>query len=665
MNNSRALIILLIVLVLFTGLLVKLFQVQVVDSEELKYYAEKQQTKLETITAERGLIFDRNNLLLVYNRHDVDVYLDLRITPAKWKNKLAQEFSKLFKKPESYYSQLMNQKNKTVCIEKKVPVETALHLDEFKLAALFTVDKPTRVYQYGSLASHILGYLNTESVGMNGVASYFEKYLKGENGSQIIERDAVGRVISVADEKIKEAIPGDNLILTIDKNYQMILEEELKSGIDTYSAVSATGIIMNPNTGEILALSNIEDYDPNEYWKFDDDHRKNKAITDVYEPGSTFKGLSLAALIDADKCTGDELIYVENGNYKFRNTFIRDPHEYSYLTVKDIIGESSNIGMSKLIQRLDDDTFYKYMRAFGLGNYTSITLPGEVKGILKKPNQWSKYTKTFMSFGYEVAVTPLQLITAYSAIINGGILYEPYILKQRIGKNGDVKFNSSPTVVRRVISEETSTKLREFLRSSVEKGTGSLAEVENISVGGKTGTSQKIIGGKYSSNKHNASFIGFYPVENPKVICLLLLHSPLKNQYGGKVAAPIFKKITERILDADLQKFKESEEYDKSVELDKKISSTEKTEAEYPDLVENSYTSVDTNYDLQNDVMPDLRGLSVKEALVNLNILGLKYDITGSGSVTYQSIAPGKKINKDDICKISCSESSIRGANIY
>ncbi len=665
MNNSRLLIIVFLVLFLFAGILAKLFEVQVVKSEELKYYAEKQQTKLETIVAERGFIYDRNNLLLVYNRHDVDIYLDLRIIPPKWKEELPKRFSTLFNNPKSHYIQLMSQQDKTVCIEKKVPVETASKLDDIKLGALFTVDKPTRVYQYGSLASHVLGYLNTESIGMNGVAKYFEKYLKGENGSRIVERDAIGRVVSVADEKIREATPGDNLILTIDKNYQMILEEELRIGIDTYSAASATGIIMNPNTGEILALANIEDYDPNQYWKYDDNHRRNKAITDVYEPGSTFKGLSMAALIDAGKCKEEELVYVENGNYKFGKDNIKDPFKHTYLTVKGILEESSNIGMSKLIQRLDDDTFYKYLRAFGLGNYTSITLPGEVKGRLKKPNQWSNYTKTFMSFGYEVSVTPLQLITAYSAIINGGVLYEPYLLKQRFGKNGDVKFNSSPNAVRRVISEKTSEKLRTFLRSAVKNGTGSLAEVDNITVGGKTGTSQKIIGGKYSHSNHNASFIGFYPAENPKVICLVLLHSPQVNEYGGKVAAPIFKRITERILDVDYQNFQDSEIYDSSPQLNEKIFTSVEAENENLDVVDNSIISVSNDYSLQNEFMPDLRGLSIKEALVTLNSLGLKYDISGSGLVTFQSINPGSQINRNKICQIICSESSISGANIY
>jgi cell division protein FtsI (penicillin-binding protein 3) len=665
MNNSRVLLVILFVFLIFAGLLARLFDVQVVKSEELKYYAEKQQTRLEKIKADRGLIFDRNNVLLAYNRRDVDVYLDLRMTPENMKKELTEKFSSVFNKPVSHYRQLMNQKGKTICVEKKVPVEKASFLDEIKLTALFSVDKPTRIYQYGSLASHILGYVNTDFKGANGVAMYFEDYLNGEEGSQIVERDAIGRVITVADEETKAAEPGDNLVLTIDKNYQVILEEELKSGIETYEAISATGIIMDPNTGEIFALANIGDFNPNLYWKYDDEHRKNKAITDVYEPGSTFKALTIAALIDAGKCNEEELIFVENGKFKFQNSYIRDTHNNSYLTVRGIIEESSNIGISKLVQRLDNDTFYKYMRGFGLGNYTSVTLPGEVTGTLKKPNTWSKYTKTYMSFGYEVSVTPLQLITAYSALINGGLLYEPHILKKRTGKNSEIKFESSPVEVRRVISEETSGRLRSILWSSVKNGTGSLAQVDGISVGGKTGTSQKIIDGKYSRNKHNASFIGFFPAEDPQLICLLLFHSPGKGQYGGTVAAPVFKKITERILAADLNKFQKQILYDESVEPVENILSKNNNKNSDTRIVNVSNTSVSSDYSLKNNVMPDLKGLSVKEVLVSMNLLGLKYDINGSGRVTYQSIKPGIKVRKNDVCKISCSESTISGANIY
>ncbi|MCH8034353.1 MAG: transpeptidase family protein [Bacteroidetes bacterium] len=665
MNNSRALLVILFVLLLFAALIVKLVDIQIIKSEELKYYAQRQQTRLETIKAERGLIYDRCNVLLVYNRNDVTFNLDLRMLHENRKDDLAEKLSSVFVNSKSHYLKLMEQKGKTIVIERKVPVEKAALLKNINLSALFSVDEPTRIYQYGSMASHLLGYVNKEFVGVNGVAKYYEDELNGEEGSRLVERDALGRVITFSDEETKTAIPGDNLILTIDKNYQTILEEELKLGLQKYKGRSATGILMDPNTGEILALANISDFNPNFYWKYDDYQRKNRAITDTYEPGSTFKAFTMAALIEEDKCYEDELVNVENGTYKFRNTYIRDTHSNRYLTVRGILEESSNIGISKLVQRLNNDAYFKYLRGFGFGTFTSVTLPGEVKGTLKKPNRWSKYTKTFMSFGYEVSVTPLQLINAFSAIINGGILYEPHILKGRTDINGKVIFESSPVIVRRVISEETSARVRKMLRGVVKNGTGSFADSKLIPVGGKTGTSQKLIDGKYSKSKYNASFIGFFPADNPQMVCLIIVNSP-KEKYGGRVAAPIFKNITERILETNLKIFQKSEEYKTHKNVESKIVSITNEKEVAPKVT--NVVNVSGNYpnsENQKILMPDLRGQTVKDALIKLNLLGLNYDINGSGIVTSQSISPGLKIKPNQVCKINCSETIISGANIY
>jgi len=669
MINSRALLVIALILILFTILTVKLVEIQIIKSEELTYYAKKQQTKLETIPAERGVIYDRNNTLLVYNRNDVSVYLDLRMIPKNRKNTLAEKLSSTFGRSKSYYKKLMNQSGKTIRIKKSVNREKAFRLiNDINLSALFTVEKPTRVYQYGSLASHILGYVNNDFVGVNGIAKAFEEDLKGDDGALIVERDVRGRIITtIQNNEVRTAIPGYNLNLTIDINYQAILEDELKRGNKFYKGESATGIIMDPNTGEILALANVDDYDPNYYWKFSDSQRKNKAITDTYEPGSTIKAITLAALLDMGKCSENELVNVENGKYKFRNTYIRDTHKNNYLTVSGILEESSNIGISKLIQRLDDDTYYKYLRGFGFGTYTSVTLPGEVKGILKKPNQWSKLTKTFMSFGYGVSVTPLQLIMAYSAIVNGGILYEPHILKSATGKSSVVKYESSPVAVRRVISKETSTRVKKILRRAVKNGTGHLADLEEISVGGKTGTSQQIISGKYSRQKYHASFIGFFPADNPQLVCLVIVNSPQTEKYGGKVAAPIFKKIAERIINTDLKNFQQREKYIESKTVDEHILKTISDNDNKKKIINASYVQENNelkkNYD--NNLMPDLKGRTVREALISLNLLGLKYDIRGSGIVVSQSINPGIRIKQNQVCRLKFSEAIIKGANIY
>ncbi|UCH65758.1 MAG: transpeptidase family protein [Ignavibacterium sp.] len=665
MINSRALIVVFVFLFLFAAQVIKLVDVQIVKSEELNYYARMQQTKLETIKADRGLIYDRNNILLVHNRNEASFYLDLRMLHDNKKENLAKKFASVIGKRMSHYLELMNSSGKTICLEKKVPIEKAILLKDIKLPALFSVEKPTRVYQYGSLASHVLGYVDNDYTGANGVAKAFEEELNGEVGSRIVERDAIGRIITVSGEEVTTAIPGDNLVLTIDKTYQTILEEELKKGLQHYRGESATGIMMNPNTGEILALANITDYNPNYYWKFNDFQRKNRAVTDIYEPGSTFKAFTLAALFEEGKCSEGELVNVENGKYKLENIFIRDTHKNRYLTVTGILEESSNIGISKLIQRLDNDTYYKYLRGFGFGSYTSITLPGEVRGILKKPNRWSRISKAFMSFGYEVSVTPLQLITAYSAVVNGGKLYEPHILKRKTDKNGTVIFENSPVLVRQVISDETSNRIRKMLRSAVQNGTGELAEVETIKVGGKTGTTQKLVDGKYSKEKYNVSFVGFFPLDNPQFVCLIIVNSPQKEKYGGKVAAPIFKAIVERTVATDPAKFQKNDYESESTE---NRFVTSENNIDYDLRVNKIVDLQNTNEDnskYKYNLMPDLRGRSIKDALISLNMLGLKYDIRGSGIVKTQSINPGIKIKEDQVCKLNCSETTIKGAIIY
>ncbi len=665
MNNSRALIIILFVFVFFFGLIIKLIDVQLVKGEELKYYAQRQQTNYETIKAERGLIYDRNEILLVYNRHDVSFYVDLRMLQQKKKSEIAELFSKTFGKSKSHYLTLLNQKPKTICLEKKAPLEKASLLNDYKLSAMFSVDDPSRVYHYGSLGSHILGYVDNDYKGVNGIDKYFNDLLSGRDGKRMIERNAIGGLITVNEDNTIPAFPGQNIILTVDKSYQSILENELKSGVEEFDAESAVGIIMDPNTGEIIALSNIDDFDPNLYYKYSDEQRRDKAITDTYEPGSTFKAFSLAALLEENKCKEKDLVFVENGRYKYKTAYITDSHKNGYLTVKGVFEESSNIGMSKLIQKLDDNNFYKYLRAFGFGNYSSICLPGETSGKLKKPDEWSGITKAFMSFGYEVSVTPIQLITAYSSLINGGILYQPLLVKKVEDSDGNIISENSPKVVRRVISEKTSERMISLLKSVVENGTGEFAKSDLITVGGKTGTSKIASDGKYISGKYNSSFVGFFPAENPKLICLVLINSPKTQYYGGKVAAPIFKNIVEKIVQNDPARFFKNESNEsfeqkfsenRSKLENKKVRGEEKSNYKFASM---------TTQSKSKNIMPDLNGLTMKEALEILSGLGIKYKINGSGIVTNQSIEPGIKINQNSSCVIKCSEFKISGVNIY
>jgi cell division protein FtsI/penicillin-binding protein 2 len=661
MNNSRALLVILSIIIFFIALVIKLVDIQIVRTEEYSYYAQRQQTGTEKIEAERGLIYDRNNVLLVYNRADVSFYVDLRMIKQKHKEEIAKSFAKKIKKSKNYYLRLMQGSKKTICIEKKVSIESAASLKDLKFSGFFYKDEPTRVYHYNNLAAHVLGYLDKDNKGVMGISEYYEDALNGEDGSRIVQKNAIGETVTVDDEEINPAIPGDDFYLTIDKSYQHILEDELRKGIDEYGAVSGTGVIMNPNTGEVLALANIDDFNPNEYWKYNDFQRRNRAITDTYEPGSTFKSFTIASLIDQNLCRLNEKLNLENGKYKFKSVNIRDTHPFKSLNVVEILEQSSNIGVAKLVQRIDDEKYFKYLRGFGFGNSTSLTLPGEAGGKLRKPNEWSKISKTYISFGYEISVTPVQIASGYCALVNGGVLYEPQLIQRQISKDGDLVYEFAPKEVRRVISPETSDVMRDLLGGVVKKGTGKNAFSELISVGGKTGTSQKLVDGSYSKQHYNSSFVGFFPVENPQVVCLILVNSPDQGRYGGLVAAPIFKNVTERIVQNDYDKFQDYINPD----LMKNLKFAEDNSVNnYQGKTQIKPIGVKEVELFSNNKMPDLINCQVKDAIYALTKLGVKYKIIGTGIITSQSITPGKKLNGNEVCVIECSEYVVRGASL-
>ena len=667
MSNARLLLILIFVVLIFVALVIRLVTIQVVKSDELSYFAKRQNTCTDIIKADRGFIFDRNEVLLVYNRNDYSFYVDMRMLPRSEKERIARLFSKVTGKSKRSYLNLLKVSGKTICIEKKLPFEKSLELFEYKNPAFFYVEEPTSVFQYGSLASHILGYVDGEYQGVNGISKSFDHILKGEDGSRMVERNAMGELISITEDQTRTPIPGDDIYLTIDKRLQAIVEEELKKALELTSGVSATSIIMNPNSGEILALANISDFDPNYYWKYTDYERKNRAITDSYEPGSTFKAISMAILLDEKACNENETLNVENGVYKFRNNYIRDSHKFNHLTVRGIFEESSNIGMAKLIQRIGDEKYYDHVRSFGFGTFTSISLPGEVTGKLRDITDWSKLTKTYMSFGYGISVTPLQLTTAFCSLINGGILYQPQIVKKEIDKNGNLIKEDTPVVVRRVISENTSSRMRKLFNGVVENGTGKLAKIDSIEIGGKTGTSKIIVNGKYSDDKYYSSFVGFYPVEKPELVCYVLINEPKGKYYGGLVAAPVFKEIVSRIVSLNQnngsQPVKEMEI--RSVNNNSVDDGSETiVQGLNSDINNQSRNNLFISDDMKN-IMPDLKGKTIKEALMILNDLGVRFSISGSGVVIEQSISPGVSINYKKTCILKCSQVVTTGVRIY
>ncbi len=665
MNRSRVLIILLVIFISFGALAAKLFEIQIVNHNEFVYSAKRQQDKPSSVKSERGLIKDRDGMVLSFTRDDFSYYAHLQmLKKEKDKNKVARKFSEVFGKSEKHYMKLLNSKKKIVCLEKKASKEKAIKLRNFIVDGLIENADFTRIYPYKDLAAHTIGYVDKNSKkGLDGIEKCFDEELTGEDGFLFIERDVLGRTVTVDENKSYPSIPGNDIYLTIKKNYQRIVEEELKSGIKEFQAKSAIGIIMDPNNGEILAMTNAPSFDPTNYNEYSDWKRRNRVLTDTYEPGSTIKSIIISILLEEKLARANEWVNCENGVYRRRGALIRDTHKFERLTVRGVLEQSSNVGISKLSDRIPEDLFYKYLRDFGFGNKTKIDLAGESAGNLKKPDTYSMISKSSMSYGYGISVTPLQMITAFAALVNGGSLLRPYLVKKITDRDNKVIHENSSFRLRRVINEETSKTIRKFMVGVVEEGTGEQARLDDILVGGKTGTSQKLIDGSYSSKEYNSSFIGFFPAENPQLLCLILFDSPKVGKYGGQVAAPVFKNIVSRIVENDVEILKSKKNKEtKSKLLDELFTEISKSQTEEDFLKTSNINSAtgDDHIALNGDhrlplTMPDLKDQSKRYAINLLYELGLKADIKGSGRVVSQSIEPGTKIKAGALCRIECS----------
>lgn len=655
MNINRLLVVVVFIVLFFIGLTYRLVHLQVVKGEELSYYAQKQQRETIAIKANRGLIYDRNKILLAYNSNDVTFYFNKKAASESEINVVASSFAKVLKISKSELLAKISRNHKRFVLAKKVSGLDALNLKDLKINGLEFEEDPTRIYNYNSVASHLIGYLNYNSIGVEGVEKIFEDQLRGLDGKRLIIKDGTGKMITEIDQALEPAVDGYNIELTIDKSIQEILETNLKYGIERFGAASAMGLVMNPQNGEILALANAPDFDLNNIKNFDDAIRRNKILTDTYEPGSTFKTIALAALLDKKLCTPHDKVFAENGNYFFNNVNIKDSHAEGWLTVAEVLAKSSNIGMAKLSQKIDSETFYLFLRDIGFGNVTNIELPGEAKGTLRKPKLWSKVSKSSISYGYEISVTPLQLIAAYASLINGGLLIQPSLVKKVIDANGGVIRENAPNVLRKIISDETSQTIRTLLLNVVKIGTGKKASVEGINIGGKTGTTRTLVNGTYSKEFYNSSFIGFFPAENPTYLCLIVFNSPSKESYyGGDVAAPVFQEFVKQVIEHSPEKFNNPIGDESIIKI-----STVKNGDEQLQFAENetNNTPTVTLPNTQKRNMPDVKGMAVRDAIKLLNNLNILFELKGFGKIQSQSITPGDEITDTDVCILNCAAS--------
>ncbi|MGB2672853.1 MAG: penicillin-binding protein [Candidatus Acidiferrum sp.] len=506
-----------------------------------------QQQRTIEITPERGAIYDRNKRPLAMSI-PVDSAFGVPSEIAD-EHLAARLLSGVVDVPQEVLETRFESSRSFVWISRKLPPEKAEAITALNLKGVYLQKENQRFYPKRDLAAHVLGFVDMDEKGLGGIEYELDNKIRGESGKIVVMEDAKKRWFDASQAKLDS---GADVVLTLDEKIQYLTERELNAAIAQNHAIAGSAIVMNPNNGEILALANWPTFNPNKASEAPAEARMDRAVSALYEPGSTFKLVTLAAGFNEGITRPDEVFDCENGSVLVAGHRIHDHKPFGLLNVSQILAESSDVGAIKIALRLQAPRFYDYIRAFGFGALTGVDLPGESKGILRPVNDWGSFSIGSISMGQEVGVTPIQLITAVSAIANGGLLYRPHVVAEL--ERGDHVLPAegilAPTEPRRVIRPDTAATMRQLMEGVVLYGTGPKAHLDGWTSAGKTGTAQKIdpTTGRYSRTQYIASFTGFAPINNPAVTILVSLDSPVGLHEGGEVAAPVFKRIAEEVL---------------------------------------------------------------------------------------------------------------------
>ena len=509
--------------------------------------AQRQQQRTIEITPKRGIIYDRNMRALAMS---VPVKSAFAV-PAEIADEslAARLLSGVLSVPQDVLEARMGSSRSFVWISRKLPPEKVEAIEALNLKGIYFQDENQRFYPKRDLAAHVLGFVDPDEKGLAGIEYQLDGQIRSKSEKIVVMADARQRWFDGGEAQRER---GANVVLTLDEKIQYIAQRELHAAIEKTRAMAGSVIVMNPNTGEVLAMANWPRFNPNAASETAAESRMNRAVSALYEPGSTFKLITLAAAFDQDVTRPNEVFDCENGAIYIAGHRIRDHKPFGLLNVADILAQSSDVGAIKIAVRLGAPKFYEYIRAFGFGSPTGVDLPGESRGLLHRLENWSAISIGSVSMGQEIGVTPIQLITAVSAIANGGLLIKPHVVQQI--KRGE-QVLATPTALssaepKRVIRPETAATLRRLMEGVVLDGTGKLARLDGWTAAGKTGSAQKIdpATGRYSPTQLIASFTGFAPISNPAVTILVSLDSPIGLHEGGQVAAPVFKRIAEQVL---------------------------------------------------------------------------------------------------------------------
>ncbi|MDD5583387.1 MAG: penicillin-binding transpeptidase domain-containing protein [Candidatus Marinimicrobia bacterium] len=667
---ARSYLMAILMISIFFIIVIKLIEIQLFDIYNYKNLAEIQTTNKEEILPERGIIFDRKNRILATNQIVYTLgarYIDISDPLTTFKqlgshlNMSHSEIASIFENKRKYY-----------VIKEDIPLSLASEIMKENLHGIRFEKKINRIYPYEETGGQVLGYVGWDNRGVSGIEKLYDESLCGEKGWEEIQVDRKGRRVSYSGKNRKEKKDGGNVFLTIDIDYQTILEEELQKAIKENNAKHGMGILVNPNTGEILGMASWPNFNPNQASSFPIENRKNRVISDSFEPGSVYKIVAAAAALETGVFTTNSLIYCEGGKWDFLGKTIHDTKKNEWLSFEDIIIHSSNIGIGKIAQQEGDDALYQMSKNLGFGEQTGLFPTMEISGNLNPVSEWGKISSSQVAMGHYVTTTLLQLAMAYSSVANNGLLMQPTLVRSAYSPNRELIESGSIEVVRRAMSESTASTLRSILEKAVNEGTGQKAYIKGYRVAGKTGTAQKVIDGKYSDQYYISSFIGFFPANKPVLVCGITLDSPAYGKHwGGTCAAPAVKNIFTRIINTtDFNNLYEwvqpvedvlAENDDPNYALPYQFSaslgtgntsSSKNSEPQLPASQSQSITQQETTHEMEIQVLvPNVKNMSVKNAQHILSKLSLNYEIKGTDNLVIDQIPlPGESLSRGSVC---------------
>ena len=684
-NKKRLMVVSAAILVFWLALEVHLFRLQVLQHDRFMKISEQQYEKRIPLHAVRGMILDRNGNRLVSN----SLHYDLAVDPKLVKNreKLVRLCAQKFHRPEKVYRSILQSDRRFRYLARKVPAEEIRPILALKDRGIIKSQNFRRQYPYGTLAAQLLGFTDPDDNGLGGVELLFNEPLKGKDGEAVLQYDGPRRVFYNADKPIVPPRNGANLYLTIDKNIQTVVEDALREGVRRVKARAGMVVVLDPYSGAVLAMANYPTFDPNRHQNFPLDSKRNRCITDVYEPGSTMKMVTASILLQEQLKSSNDIVFCNNGSFTFHGRVFHDTKKHGWLTLRKVVEKSSNIGMIKFSQEISKPVFFRYLKNFGFGAKTGIGLPGEAAGLLDVPSRWSLVTKASISIGYGIGVTTLQMAVAYAAMVNGGYIYRPYVVSHLQNSAGEIIPVSKPMQVRQVLSKEVSEELKSFMRGVVERGTGKKARIDNIVTGGKTGTARKMNPktGKYSARNYMASFIGFAPYDRPRYVCAVVIDEPRTTHYGGEAAAPVFREIIRRIVPLNPLSPSESEPQPPEMILTEEqmddlpdltgfdvqaaVSLLEQRNIDYKVQGDGAFVQQVAFKDetvllktgqvtVKNERVPNLVGKTLREAMARLDLSRFKIVLKGKkkGLIRKQSLSPGTPVKRRVELVLTCAD---------